>query len=167
MPWLKQDINFTVRLSIKLADLDLLKGSEYDIEIEAGDSLSIPVKNSVVDIVGAVMARGSFIYSDRSGYKDYIHMAGGYTRYADKSNVYVMKADGSARKLSGRIFGWKSAGSSQEADGFGGVIKEIEPGDRIAVPEKINHVAWLRDFKDRSTILYQIAIATGVTMVLF
>ncbi len=157
----------TGRLSIRLADLDLLKGSEYDIKLEAGDALDVPMKNSVVDIVGAVMSRGSFIYCEKSGYKDYIDMSGGFTRHADKDNVYVMKVDGSAKKLSLRTFKWNASKSGQESDGFGGTIKEIEPGDTIVVPERIEHIAWLRDFKDVSTILYQIAIATGVAMLIF
>ncbi len=160
-------LDATGRLSMKLADLDALRGSEYDIELEAGDTLDIPMKNSVVDIVGAVMSRGSFVFTDRFGYKDYIGMAGGFTRYADEENVYVMKVDGSARKLSRNSFSWKTSGTILETDTFGGIIKEIEPGDTIVVPEEIEHIAWLRDFKDVSTILYQIAIATGVTLVLF
>ena len=38
------------RMTIKLAHLRLLKGSEYDVEIEDGDSLSIPEKTSVIGV---------------------------------------------------------------------------------------------------------------------
>jgi len=46
------------------------------------------------------MSQGSYIYSDDMSYEDYINQTGGYSRYADKGNVFVMKVDGSAWKLS-------------------------------------------------------------------
>ncbi|MEF9438001.1 MAG: hypothetical protein L0922_04385, partial [Candidatus Mariimomonas ferrooxydans] len=47
------------RLSVQLVHLRLLKGSEYDIELTKGDYLFIPVKNSTVNVMGAVMSMGS------------------------------------------------------------------------------------------------------------
>ncbi len=157
----------TGRMAIILTHLRLLKGTEYDIELEEDDNLFIPVKNNVVDVVGAVMSRSSFIYSDRFDYKDYIEMAGGYTRYADTDNVYVLKVDGTAMKLSRGIFNWNPSRSRWELAGFAENIKEIEPGDTIIVPEKLERIAWLREVKDLTQILYQIAATAGVTMVLF
>ena len=125
------------------------------------------MKNSVVNVVGAVMSRGSFIYSDRLDYKDYIEMAGGHTKYADTDDVYVMKTDGSARKLSKGFLGWNFSKSRWEMAGFGEDVKDLEPGDTIVVPEKLERIAWLREIKDITQILYQIAVTAGVTMVLF
>ncbi len=155
------------RLSIRLAHLRLLKGSEYDIELEEGDKLYIPVKNSIVNVMGAVMSQGSFIYSGNLDYKDYIELTGGYTRHADKKNVYVLKVDGTARKLSGGLFSWNSSKSRWEIAGFGEEIEEIEPGDTIVVPEKLERIAWLREIKDITQILYQITLAAGVIVNLF
>jgi len=157
----------TGRMSIKLAHLRLLKGSEYDIELRDGDKLFIPAKNNVVNVIGAVMSPGSFIYSERLGYKDYLEMAGGYTRFADKKNVYVLKVDGSARKLSQGLFRWNSSLSRWEMTPFGERIKEIEPGDTIVVPEKIDRIAWLREIRDITQILYQIAVSAGVVIQIF
>ncbi len=157
----------TGRLSIRLADLEMLRSSEYDIKLEKGDTLHIPTQNSVVDVVGAVMARGSFVYSERYDYKNYLQMAGGFTKFADKSSVYVLKVDGSAKKLYRGFWGGGSSTSDLDANGFNMNIKEIEPGDTIVVPEKIEHIAWLREFKDLSTIFYQVAITTGVALLLF
>jgi hypothetical protein len=154
-------------MSISLTHLRLLKGSKYDIELEDNDSIHIPMKNSVINVVGAVMSRGSFIYSGKMDYKDYIGMTGGYTRYADKNNVYVLKVDGTARKLSNGFFEWNISGNRWELTAFGEKIKDLEPGDTIVVPEKFERIAWLREVKDITQILYQIAIATGVTIALF
>ena len=163
---LKQ-LKATGRMSIRLAHLRLLKNSEYDIELEEGDSLFIPMRNSVVNVTGAVMSSGSFVYSEHLDYKDYINMAGSYTRYADEDNVYVLKVDGTAEKLSNGYINWNMTKSRWEVDEFGEDIKQIEPGDSIIVPEKLSSVAWLRDIKDFTQIIYQIAMTAGVTMVLF
>ncbi len=155
------------RMAIRLSHLRLLKGSKYDIELENGDSIHIPMKSSVVNVVGAVMSRGSFIYSGPLDYKDYIEMAGGYTRFADQDNVYVLKVDGTARKLYTGIFSWNIAKSRWETAAFGEEEKDMEPGDTIVVPEKLDRIAWLRETKDLTSILYQIAVSAGVAAVLF
>ncbi len=162
-----KELKATGRMSIRLAHMRLLKGSIYDIELEDGDTIQIPVKSNVVNVVGAVMSRGSFIYSGELDHKDYIEMAGSYTRYADHDNVYVLKVDGTARTLSSGLFDWNSSRSRWELTAFGEEIKEIEPGDTIVVPEKLDRIAWLREIKDITQILYQIAVAAGVAIVVF
>jgi polysaccharide export outer membrane protein len=157
----------TGRMSIRLAHLRLLKNSEYDIELENNDTLTIPVKRSEVNVIGSVMSRGSFIYSEKMDYKDYISMAGGYSRYADEENVYVLKVDGSARKLDRGLVSWNLTKERWEMNGFGDAIREIEPGDTIVVPEKLERYAWMREVKDMTQILYQIAVTAGVLIVAF
>jgi protein involved in polysaccharide export with SLBB domain len=162
-----RQVTATGRMSIRLAHLRLLKNSQYDIELEEGDSLDIPTESSVVNVVGSVMSQGSFIFADELSYKDYLAMAGGYSRYADEKNVYVLKVDGSARKLANRLVSWNLTKDRWEIDGFGDEIREIEPGDTIVVPEKLDRYAWMRSIKDISQILYQIAVTAGVLIVAF
>jgi hypothetical protein len=73
-------------------------------------------------------------------------MSGGYTENADKKKVYIVKANGSALK------GGKHA---------------LESGDTIIVPEKLERVKWLKETKDITQILYQIAVTAGVIIVAF
>jgi protein involved in polysaccharide export with SLBB domain len=47
----------TGRMAIKLAHLRLLKNSEFDIELEEGDSLFILSENKVVNVTGAVFSQ--------------------------------------------------------------------------------------------------------------
>lgn len=155
------------RMTIKLAHHRLLKGSEYDIELEEGDDLFIPRKSSVVNVLGAVVSPGSFVYTEKMKYQDYIEMAGGLTKYAEKENVYVLKVDGTARKLKKGFIGWSSSRARWEVAGFGDEIKGIEPGDTIIAPDKLDRIAWLREVKDVTQIIYQIAVAAGVTILLF
>ncbi len=157
----------TGRMSIHLTSLRLLKDREYDIELEEGDSLFIPQKNSVINVAGAVMAQGSYIYSDKLSYEDYINQTGGYARYADKDNVFVMKVDGSARKLSRGFFDWSFSSGRGVVTQFGERIKLIEPGDTIVVPEKTERIAWLREFRDITQILMNTAVVAGVVLQLF
>ncbi|HNT69968.1 MAG TPA: SLBB domain-containing protein, partial [Syntrophorhabdaceae bacterium] len=147
----------TGRFTIRLAHLRLLKGSEYDIELEEGDILHIPSAINVVNVAGSTMFQGSFLYSENLSYKDYIEMSGGYTRNADESNVFILKADGSAMKPKSSIF-WNSNRSRWEIAALGETVKEVEPGDTVVVPEKIERVAWLRDIKDITQILANVAL---------
>ncbi|MBI4710290.1 MAG: SLBB domain-containing protein [Nitrospirae bacterium] len=155
-------IKATGRMTLRLAHLRLLKGTASDVEIENNDSLFIPARNNVVNVTGAVMAQSSLVYSDKMDYKDYIEMSGSYSRHADTDNVYILKVDGSARKASKRFINWNPFSSRWEAAGFGSDVKPVEPGDTIVVPEKLDRIAWLREIKDITQILFQIAVTTGV-----
>jgi len=163
---LKQ-LKATGRMVVRLAHPRLLKGSEYDIELEDGDFLYIPTKNNVVNVVGAVMSPGTLVYSEKLTYKDYIQMCGGLTKYADTENIYVIKVDGSARKLSRSLVSWNPFKSRWELSIFGEEEKEIEPGDTIVVPEKLERIAWLREIRDITQILMQMAVTAGVVVNLF
>ncbi|RJQ17465.1 MAG: polysaccharide export protein [Nitrospiraceae bacterium] len=160
-------LSATGRMSIKLAHLRLLKNTEYDIELEEGDSLAIPMRNNVVNVAGAVTSRSSFVYSGKLDYKDYIDMAGGYAKYADEGNVYVLKVDGTARKMSNGFLNWNNSQSRWEIESYTEENKGIDPGDTIVVPEKLERVAWLRNTKDLTQILYQIAVTAGVLIVAY
>ncbi|MFN3534839.1 MAG: SLBB domain-containing protein, partial [Desulfatiglandales bacterium] len=146
------------RMTVHLAPLRLLKNSVYDIELQGGDSLYIPSKNEVINVTGAVMAQGSFVYRPDMSWKNYVEMAGGYTNYADKDNVYVIKVDGSALKLRGGKVWWNPFESRWEFTAFGEKFKELEPGDTIVVPEKLTRIAWMREIKDITQILMQMTL---------
>lgn len=156
----------TGRMSIRLAHLRLLKNSEFDIELEEGDSLFIPIENKVVNVTGAVFSPGSFVYHSEFDYRDYVDQAAGFSRYADTSNVYVLKVDGTAKRLSKGFLGWNPFQNRWEVLALE-EEKEIEPGDTIVVPEEPEKIAWLREVKDITQILFQIAVTTGVVLRLF
>jgi protein involved in polysaccharide export with SLBB domain len=160
-------VKATGRMTIYLADIKTMKGTEYDFDLEDGDSLDIPEKNNVVNVIGSVMTQSSHLYSDRLGYQDYIDATGGYSYYADAKNVYVMKVDGSARKVSKSFIGWSSSRNRWEMTARGGEVRQIEPGDTIVVPEKVERIAWMREIKDITQILMNIAVVAGITIALF
>ena len=43
----------------------------------------------------------------------------------------------------------------------------VEPGDSIVVPEKLIQIRAMKDVKDITQILFQIAVTTGVLIALF
>ncbi|MHB8108681.1 MAG: SLBB domain-containing protein [Syntrophorhabdaceae bacterium] len=155
------------RMSIKLVHLRLLKGSAFDIEIENGDVLDIPTKNSVVNVTGAVMSQGSCVYLDEMEYSDYVNIAGGYTRYADKGNSFVLKADGTARRVNGGFMNWSTSNSRWELAAFNEDKGKLDPGDTIIVPEKLDRIAWLKELKDWTQILMQISVIGATVNYMF
>ena len=157
-----KELKATGRMTIRLEYAGVLHGSEYDIDLEDGDRLIIPEVNKVVTVLGSVMSNGSFVYESQNGYEDYIAMTGGYSRYADKKNVYILKVDGSARRVGGFLY-WNDMKSRWQLGNFGG----IEPGDQVVVPEETERIAWLREFRDITAILMQLAVTAGVVIKVF
>lgn len=141
------------RMVIRFDALDKFKGSVYDIETEEGDSIHIPEQPNSVQVIGSVYNPTAFVFEPERTISGYINKAGGTTRYAENSDIFVLKVDGStaARRQSGMLF----------------MSSSLDPGDTIVVPEKTERIAWLREIKDLTQILYQIAVTAGVLIVLF
>jgi hypothetical protein len=51
---------------------------------------------------------------------------------------------------------------------FGGIKSlHLDPGDTIVVPEQLERIAWLKEIKDITQILANVALAAGVVLVGF
>jgi protein involved in polysaccharide export with SLBB domain len=158
-----RSVRATGRMVLQIASPESLRKSIYDIELENGDSLFVPQNPQSLQTLGAVFNQATFVFDNTMGIPDYIGMAGGYTESADKDRIYVLKVNGSAvRPESSRFFLTSKAGYTTR-DG----MPLLEPGDSIVVPEKLDRVAWIRDTKDITQILFQIAVAAGVVIALF
>lgn len=144
------------RMVISLDAAGSLKHSESDIELESGDSLTIPVNPQSVQIVGAVYNQNAVFYEPGRDYSYYIQVSGGFSDKADKKNVFIIKANGMALKLKGSTIWDKS--SNQWTVGYG----RIDPGDTIVVPDKLDRVPWMRTIKDITQILFQVATTAGI-----
>lgn len=141
----------TLDLSL-LGNLDKFTGSENDIVLEDGDTLHIPETPAEVQVIGSVYNQNAFLHAPEEDVSSYIYMAGGMTKNADKKELYVLKVDGIAI-------------STRHTSGF--MKQSLDPGDTIVVPEKLDKIAWLREVKDITQILYQIAVTAGVLIVAF
>jgi protein involved in polysaccharide export with SLBB domain len=125
-----------------------------DIPLQDGDTIYIPRKPGTVDVLGAVFQQNSFIYRPNRFVNDYLGMAGGPTGHADKSEIYLIKADGTTQ----------SARSSGLFHSFGNT--RVNPGDTIVVPEAVAHRTWTQNLKDWTTILYQFGLGAAGLKVL-
>jgi protein involved in polysaccharide export with SLBB domain len=152
------------RIVVRLDEPERLINTPYDIELEEGDSIYIPSKSSTIQVNGSVYNQTAFIYSPEKDLSDYIDLAGGYTENADKGNVFILKVDGSAVKPGKGFFGirWNKESKRWELGG-----SQLEPGDTKVVPEKLTRIAWMKEIKDITQILYQIAVTAGVLIVAF
>ncbi len=147
------------RVIIRLAAAGKLRGTSADILLEDGDRLEIPGKTNVVNVVGRVYNPTGVVYdpaADRVG--DYLDRVGGPTASADRDHIFLIRADG-------------SVATGENADGglLGGGLMgaRVEPGDAIVVPEKLIETRLMKDVKDITQILYQIAVTAGVLIVVF
>jgi protein involved in polysaccharide export with SLBB domain len=147
------------RVVIRLADVDRLKGASADILLEDGDRLEVPKKTNVVNVVGRVYNPTGVVYdpaNDRLGY--YLKLVGGPTASADSDHIFMVRADGSVVTRDNVEGGFLQRGL---------LSARVEPGDSIVVPEKLIQTRLMKDIKDITQILYQIAVTAGVLFIAF
>ena len=122
-------------------------GSPYDVILRDGDEFFVPKFQQQVTVIGEVQTVTSHLYRPGLARDEYIAMSGGETRRADRSRIYVVRADGNV--ISGEGSGWfRRAGSAT-----------IEPGDTIVVPLNAEHLPPLPLWQAVSQILYNVSIA--------
>lgn len=97
-----------------------------DIPLQDGDAFIVPSEPSTINVVGAVYDQNSFLYARGRRAGDYLHLAGGESRDADRKHIFIIRADGSvvSRQMTSGIFG----------NDF--MSLPMHPGDTIVVPEK-------------------------------
>lgn len=150
------------RVVMKLAQLDELQKSSYDLELEGGDEIEVPQRPGVVHVLGQVYNQTSFVYLPESArLGEYLQKAGGPTREANESEMYVIKADGSVVSRQQSSFGiyWSEESKSWSFGSF--MASHLMPGDTLVVPQKIEKIAWMREIKDITQILANVALAAG------
>lgn len=117
-------------------NLEKFEGSEDDLVLEDGDSIYIPKPPAEVMVFGSVRNQTSIIHKKGQNIEYYINRGGGFAKYADKKEMYLVKADGSA------LVGFLK-------------LRDVEPGDAIIVPPKSQIFNW--------TFVKDIATAAGQT----
>ncbi len=158
----------TGRVVVVLDSLEEFKGSKYDLEVEDGDTLTIPKKPGIVNVLGSVYNPTSIIYTKGKNVDFYLNLVGGPTPDAEEDEIYVIKADGtviSKTQKSKSGLSWDSEGRRWVSGGF--MASKIEPGDTVLVPTKITRFVWKKELMDWTTILFQIAVSAGVIIAAF
>lgn len=126
------------------------------IQLQDGDTFIVPSVPASINVVGSVYDQNSFLYAPGRRVGDYLHLAGGPNRDADKKHAFIIRADGSvlSRAAAGGIWGntFKSV--------------RIHPGDTIVVPEKTFGPSFMRGFLDWSQVVSQLGLGAAAINVL-
>lgn len=139
------------RVVIHLSDSVGWKDSSNDIALEGGDELDIPFRPSVVSVLGQVYNPNSFVFQDGEDIGWYLDKTGGPVADAEKSEMYLVRADGT-------VF------SRQQAFLGSFLSTSLDAGDTLIVPQRLERVAWMREIKDWTQILANIALSAGTVM---
>ncbi len=152
-----RQVKATGRIVLEYASDERIMGlnSLPDIALEDGDRLVVPSVPSTINVLGSVYNENAFIFRSEKRLGDYMRQAGGVSKYGDKNDVYLIRADGSV--VSRRQASWLM--SSFDAE-------KIMPGDTIVVPEDLNYQTWTKVIKDYSQILYQMGLGVAAIKIL-
>ncbi len=158
----------TGRVVVKLLPLEKFRGSEYDIELEEGDSLHIPPAPSTVMVMGRVYNPNAILYTRDRPLEYYLNKVGGTAENADEKRIYLVRSDGSviSRTQEG-LFGFRWDPESNRWTSGGFMTARVDPGDTILVPEKYERIYWTKEIKDWTQIIFQIAVTAGVLAALY
>jgi polysaccharide export outer membrane protein len=150
------------RMVVQLDQLERFKDSEYDVRVEDQDRLVIPKTPQFVNVLGEVYNATSFLYEKGKKVDYYLRRAGGPTVNAEKDETYIIRADGSvqSKAQSGKLFTWDPDNNRWTYGGFKSAT--LYPGDTLLVPRKLVKIHWVKEFRDITQIIFQIAIAAGV-----
>lgn len=121
-----------------------------DVALEDGDRIFIPAPPGTINVLGSVYNESAFLFKSEKRLSDYLNQAGGPTRDADESSIYVIKADGSV--VSKRQSGWLTTGFTGD---------RMMPGDTIVVPEDFDRFSWTKELKEWAQIMYQLALGAA------
>jgi len=143
------------RVAIHITDtIDQWAGSADDLFLKNGDSVSIPKLPQEILVMGEVHSPSAQVFLSGLKVKDVISQTGGYTKYAEKDQIYVLQANGSA--VSGDSL---SVGNIEN--------KELQAGDTIFVPQKTERNAGMRFTKDVVDIMFKTAVVIATITILF
>ena len=127
-----------------------------DLPLEDGDRLYVPARPSTVNVIGDVFSQTSFLHRDDFRTGDYLGMAGGTERSADRSHMFLIRADGSivSRHVTSPLF----------AKSFDQL--RMSPGDTLVVPTYINRGTFTRGLIDWSQIFSNFALGAAAVNIL-
>ena len=132
-----------------------------NLALEDGDRIFVPSRPSTVGVFGSVFNAGSYLFNDSRKVDDYLRLAGSPTRGADKTSIFVVRANGSVVSAQQTEGGWFGVGGTR--------INELAalPGDTIFVPEESNKTTFLQSAKDWTQVLYQLGLGIASIKVIF
>ena len=114
------------RMVIQISsDIAKWENTPADIEMRAGDRLSMPKRPDFVVVSGQVYNATAISYAPGREADWYLRKAGGVTQSGNKKDIFIVRADGSVVGRSGGPWG-RSV-----------LTVRLRPGDSVIVPEKV------------------------------
>ena len=115
-----------------------------------GDTVYIPPRPNTIDVIGQVFNPATFDFESTLSIGDYIDQAGTENDFADKSNEYVLQANGII--YSRNQAGWYGGFSS----------RNMNPGDSIIVPQLVQFGSMLQSVTNWTQIIANSAQAVAL-----
>lgn len=140
------------RISIEADPNVLAARPELDVVLEPGDVIYFPRRPTTVAVSGMVLNPGSYQFRPGQDASDYVEMAGGLGRFADKGRMFVILPDGTSKPLSASFWSTKSF--------------EIPPGSVIVVPRDLTPFDLGQFAVDFTQVLGQLAVTAASVSVI-
>lgn len=120
-----------------------------DVIVENNDAIYVPPQPVTVGVFGAVPSPASFQYNRGERIGDYLRRAGGFQKIADKSAVFVVRANGTLIAQGGGLF-------------HGNVLRQPAlPGDLIFIPINASRGEFWARLRDIASALTPAIVTTA------
>jgi membrane-associated protease RseP (regulator of RpoE activity) len=115
-------------------------GCVFERKLKDGDRILIPARPNTIGVFGSVYNAATYLHQPGRRLDDYLRLAGGPTKGADDTSVFVVRANGHVISEQ-QDAGWFRRGTS---------VSQLlaEPGDTIFVPEEMDKTTFLQRAKD-------------------
>jgi protein involved in polysaccharide export with SLBB domain len=141
------------RMTVTADPTMLAANPAADPLLEAGDIVFIPKRPYAVSVMGEVLQQNSVPYQSGLTAAEYIDRAGGFSQFADKSEVFVVLPNGSARRVESS---WLSFIESDD----------IPPGSAVYVGRDIAKYDLRQTIVDMTSIFSTLATTAAALAVL-
>jgi polysaccharide export outer membrane protein len=128
-----------------------------NMSLEDQDRFVVPPRPATVQVIGEVYNSNAFMHTPDQRVADYLRQAGGPTRNADESRMYIMQADGTVLPRQDRRFGLFKANFTNT---------KLNPGDAIVVPEHVLKTTFMGELREWSQIFWQFGLTAAAINVL-
>jgi len=118
----------------------------YDVRLENGDKLIVGRKPEAISVFGEVLYPTSHQYRSGTSASDYINLSGGSTQTADRSRIYLVRANGEI---------------IADAGGPSMLAPRVQPGDTVIVPYDAARIDKLKLTSNIVQIVSQLAITAA------
>lgn len=128
---------------------NLSPGSETskNLLIKDGDKIFVPQVPQTITIFGEVSNQVTLTYSSQLDINDYVKLAGGLKPSAAKSEIFIIRSDGTSVEINQRMFSLNSY--------------KLSAGDTIIVPKDLERVSGLPLVRVATDILSSIAFSAA------